>query len=80
MRGKPGKWIAGIGNVGIAMCRLENMTDLVVTGEPSPFSPQHRFVIKTAVEGNEQEVGVKAFVPDWVRGKIRGPKIQKRVE
>ena len=28
-------------------------------------------------DGNE--VGVKAFVPDWVRGQIREPKIQRRV-
>ncbi|KAM3423061.1 hypothetical protein BST61_g525 [Cercospora zeina] len=57
-----GKVIAGIGNVGLGMCRLEQMTDLKVTAEPSVFSPEDKFVAQT-VDGNE--VGVKAFVPDW---------------
>lgn len=79
-RGKPGKWIAGIGNVGLAMCRLEMMTDLVVTGEPSQFNAEDRFNVRVDGEEGEKEVGVKAFVPDWLRGKIRTPKVQKRVE
>lgn len=79
-RGKPGKWVAGVGNIGLAMCRLEMMTDLVVTGEPSQFSPEDSFTIKVGETDSEQTVGVKAFVPDWVRGKIRVPKVQKRVE
>lgn len=72
-----GKIIAGIGNVGLGMCRLEQMTDLKITAEPSPFSPEEKFV---AQAGDGSEVGVKAFVPDWVRGSIREPKQQKRVE
>lgn len=76
-RGKPGKWMNGVGNVGLAMCRLELMSDLQVTGEPSTFSAEDRFVVKG--EGEEQ-VGVKAFVPDWMRSKIRAPKLQRRVE
>lgn len=79
-RGKPGKWIAGIGNIGLAMCRVEMMTDLVVTGEPVSYTPDDRFIIKTGTGEGEQEVGVKAFVPDWIRGKVRTPKVQKRVE
>lgn len=79
-RGRPGKWIAGVGNVGLAMCRLEMMTDLVVTAEPSQFSPEERFVINAGSDETSEEVGVRAFVPDWVRGKIRAPKAQKRVE
>jgi folate-binding Fe-S cluster repair protein YgfZ len=83
-RGKPGKWINGVGNVGLAMCRLELMTDLQVTGEPSTFSPEDRFVVAgsaAAEEGDaEALLGVKAFVPDWMRGKIRAPKLQRRVE
>lgn len=79
-RGKPGKWIAGVGNVGLAMCRLEMMTDLQVTGEPSTFSADDRFSVKVEGENGEQEAGVKAFVPDWLRGKIRTPKVLKRVE
>jgi len=80
-RGRPGKWIAGVGNVGLAMCRLEMMTDLAVTAEPSTFSPDDRFVVQSH-SGDDQgkELGVKAFVPDWLRSRIRGPKIQKRVD
>jgi folate-binding protein YgfZ len=78
-RGKPGKWINGVGNVGLAMCRLELMTDLQVTGEPSTFSAEDRFVIAGGAEG-EEGLGVKAFVPDWMRSKIRAPKLQRRVE
>jgi len=80
-RGRPGKWIAGVGNVGLAMCRIEMMTDLTVSSEPSTFSPDDRFMIQATEDGDEgQEVGVKAFLPDWLRGRIRGPKVQKRVE
>jgi folate-binding protein YgfZ len=80
-RGKPGKWINGVGNVGLAMCRLELMTDLQVTGEPSTFSPDDRFVVAAAGEENTETVlGIKAFVPDWMRSKIRAPKLQRRVE
>jgi folate-binding protein YgfZ len=82
-RGKPGKWINGVGNVGLAMCRLELMTDLQVTGEPSTFSSEDRFVVAAAAGGAddaEKVLGIKAFVPDWMRSKIRAPKLQRRVE
>lgn len=72
-----GKIIASIGNIGLGMCRLEQMTDLNVTSEPSLFSPEDKFLAEM-IEGHE--VGVKAFVPDWVRGSIREPRQQKRVE
>lgn len=72
-----GKIIASVGNVGLGMCRLEQMTDLKVTSEPSPFSPEDRFLAQT-ISGDE--VGIKAFVPDWIRGSIREPRQQKRVE
>ncbi|PNS18927.1 hypothetical protein CAC42_6022 [Sphaceloma murrayae] len=77
-RGKPGRWIAGVGNIGLATCRLEMMTDLVVTGEPSTFSDQERFTVNVGEDG--EGIGVKTFVPDWIRGRIRPPKVQKRVE
>lgn len=72
-----GKFIGSVGNVGLAMCRLEQMSDLTISGEGSTFSPEDKFVVQN-VAG--EELGVKAFVPDWMRGKIREPKIQKRVE
>ena len=72
-----GKLVASVGNVGLAMCRLEQMSDLKVSGEGSSFSPDDRFILES--KGSDL-VGVKAFVPDWMRGQIREPKIQKRVE
>lgn len=71
-----GKYITGVGNVGLAMCRLEQMSDLKVSGEGSSFTPGDRFLVQDA-QGNE--LGVKAFVPDWLRGRVREPKVQKRV-
>ncbi|RMZ06715.1 hypothetical protein D0864_02167 [Hortaea werneckii] len=72
-----GKLITSVGNVGLGMCRLEQMSDLTISGEGSSFSPEDRFLIQGA---DGQELGVKAFVPDWMRGKIREPKLQRRVE
>lgn len=72
-----GKLIARVGNIGLGICRLEQMSDLTVSGEGSSFSPDDRFTVQAT---NGAEVGVKAFVPDWLRGRIREPKIQKRVE
>lgn len=71
-----GKYVTGVGNVGLAMCRLEQMTDLKVSGEGSSFSPEDRFLVQD-IDG--KELGVKAFVPDWIRGRVREPKVQKRV-
>ncbi|KAK6430465.1 ccr4 associated factor [Oleoguttula sp. CCFEE 5521] len=71
-----GKFIAGIGNIGLAMCRLEQMTDLVVSSEGSTVSVGDKFAAQSA---DGAELGIKAFVPDWLRGQIRAPKIQKRV-
>ncbi|KAK5113719.1 hypothetical protein LTR85_010736 [Meristemomyces frigidus] len=72
-----GKLIGNVGNIGLGMCRLEQMSDLIVSGEGSSFTPEDRF----SVQGhNGEELGVKAFVPDWIRGRLRAPKIQRRVE
>lgn len=72
-----GKLIASVGNVGLGMCRLEQMSDLTVSGEGSSFTLDDRFIAQAA---DGQELGVEAFVPDWIRGRIREPKIQRRVE
>lgn len=64
-----GKWIGGVGNVGLALCRLEIMTDTVLTGEGSQWSPYDEFKVAwDAGEGGEGgEVRIKAFVPEWHR-------------
>lgn len=72
-----GKFLAGVGNIGLGMCRLEQMSDLTISGEPSPYKPEDQFLVQS---GNGIEVGLKAFVPDWVKNGIREPRIQRRID
>lgn len=64
-----GKWLRGVGNVGLALCRLEAMTDLRMAGElPAAVGgPEGEFVVVPGGEDGEGEVRVKAFVPEWMR-------------
>jgi transferase CAF17, mitochondrial len=67
-----GKWLRGVGNVGLALCRLEIMTDVVLPGEPaaSSYNPSDEFVMEgqAGEEGEDPfKVKVKAFVPEWLR-------------
>lgn len=64
-----GKWLKGVGNVGLGLCRLEIMTDVVLPGETASaaFSPEDEFVLEWGDEGSRTGVKVKAFVPDWLR-------------
>jgi folate-binding protein YgfZ len=67
-----GKWLGGIGNIGLALCRLEMMTDIRLTDEPTQYDPDQEFKISwNAQTGYEAgEVKVKAFVPQWLRDSI----------
>ncbi|KAH8696180.1 putative aminomethyl transferase [Talaromyces proteolyticus] len=81
-----GKFLNGIGNVGLGLCRLEMMTDITLTGEGSQYSPSQVFKISWDGSDVEQasgeelspftpsqmpgEVKVKAFVPPWLREHI----------
>ncbi|KAK4033239.1 hypothetical protein C8A01DRAFT_19785 [Parachaetomium inaequale] len=75
-----GKWLRGVGNVGLALCRLEIMTDVVLPGEASSgaggFGEGDEFVVgvERVGEGEEgRKVRIKAFVPEWLRkGLVRG--------
>ncbi|KAL4802218.1 hypothetical protein BDV18DRAFT_147069 [Aspergillus unguis] len=67
-----GKFLGGIGNIGLALCRLEMMTDISLTGESSQYSPDQEFKVSwDAVEGDAQtsagEVKLKPVVPSWTR-------------
>ncbi|KAI9736147.1 MAG: ccr4 associated factor [Cirrosporium novae-zelandiae] len=65
----PGKFIAGIGNLGLGLCRLEIMTDVVVgASDPGLYNPEARFVVKWEDGG----VGVVPIVPRWVREGVEG--------
>ncbi|RMJ26189.1 transferase caf17, mitochondrial [Aspergillus sp. HF37] len=69
-----GKFLSGVGNIGLAACRLEMMTDIVLTGEGVQYNPGEEFKVAWtggedgAAEGQEAgEVKVKALVPNWTR-------------
>ena len=69
-----GKFLRGIGNVGLALCRLEVMTDVHVPGAESAvvlgggFNPEDEFVVEIGKDTTTlSTVKVKAFVPDWLK-------------
>jgi folate-binding protein YgfZ len=67
-----GKWLKGVGNIGLALCRLEIMTDVVLPGETnsSAFNSADEFVLaeklEDSQEGSGRQARVKAFVPLWL--------------
>ncbi|KAK4123635.1 Aminomethyltransferase folate-binding domain-containing protein [Parathielavia appendiculata] len=68
-----GKWLSGVGNVGLALCRLEIMTDVVLPGETGGvgFSEGDEFVV--GLDGEDgRRVKIKAFVPEWLRRRLAG--------
>jgi folate-binding protein YgfZ len=76
-----GKFISGIGNVGLALCRLEMMTDISLTGESSQYSHDQEFQVtwedpESSLEQSaspsqgQNQVKVKALVPAWLREHI----------
>lgn len=64
-----GKWLRGVGNIGLGLCRLEIMTDVVLPGEQAAatFKDGDEFELEWGEEDNKSGVKVKAFVPDWLR-------------
>ena len=67
-----GKWLGGVGNVGLALCRLENMTDIVLTGDINQWNANDEFLVSwPEQEGRASgEVKVRALVPEWHRNRI----------
>ncbi|KFY25381.1 hypothetical protein V493_04679 [Pseudogymnoascus sp. VKM F-4281 (FW-2241)] len=60
-----GKWLKGVGNVGLALCRLEIMTN-AMQGEGAGYKEGDEFKFEwKAEDGAENLVKVKAFVPAW---------------
>ena len=74
-----GKWLGGVGNVGLALCRLEVMTDTVLTDAGGQWSPDHEFKVVWQDEagGEQREVKVKAFVPEWHKERAEAQRVQK---
>ncbi|OQU94253.1 hypothetical protein CLAIMM_00634 isoform 1 [Cladophialophora immunda] len=64
-----GKWLAGVGNIGLALCRLEMMTDIQLTADRTNYDPteQYRVQWEPAEGGQQQGVMLKPFVPRWLR-------------
>lgn len=74
-----GKWLGGVGNIGLALCRLEVMTDTVLTGEGSQWSPEHEFKVAWEPEEGREggEVKIKAFVPNWHKTRADQQKLHR---
>jgi mRNA-decapping enzyme subunit 2 len=65
---RPGTFICGIGNVGLATCGIEMMTDLALSDVAKQYDPDQEFQVTwTATSGNAEAVKVKAFIPPWTR-------------
>ncbi|GAO18419.1 hypothetical protein UVI_02046870 [Ustilaginoidea virens] len=65
-----GKWLKGVGNIGLGLCRLEMMTDVVLPGEQAAatYKPGDEFVLEWGEgEDDKSSVKVRAFVPEWLR-------------
>ncbi|KPI35155.1 putative transferase caf17, mitochondrial [Cyphellophora attinorum] len=73
-----GKFLGSVGNLGLALCRLESMTDIQLTGGETTgaYSPEDEFQItwrdgddgEGSGEGQEAKtVYVRAVVPEWLR-------------
>lgn len=56
-----GKFVAGIGNIGLAMCRLENMTHMKVSAEGGTWKPGMEFGCET----KDGIVKIKPLLYDW---------------
>ena len=69
-----GKWLKGVGNIGLGLCRLEIMTDVTLPGEQasSNFSVEDEFALQWGGAEKENMVKVKAFVPEWLRAGLEG--------
>jgi hypothetical protein len=56
-----GKIVAAIGNVGLATCRIENMTPMRVSAEGGTYKPGMQF----GVDVDGQMVKVEPVLHDW---------------
>lgn len=64
-----GKWLGGVENIGLALCRLEMMTDIQLTADCTNYDPTEQYKVQWEVEGEsyQNEVMLKPFVPQWLR-------------
>lgn len=63
-----GKFLNGVGNIGLALCRLEMMTDIALTSEGTQYTPDSEFKVSWATETEQpSEIKLRAFLPSWTR-------------
>lgn len=60
-----GKWLGGVGNVGLALCRLEPMADTVIHDNDISLSKYEFWAKWDRDENGPAVVMIKAFVPGW---------------
>lgn len=70
-----GKYLSGIGNIGLALCRLEMMTDIQLTADRTNFDPNEEYKVQWEVEGKDgqqqEQVMLQPFVPKWLRDGVQ---------
>lgn len=63
-----GKFLNGVGNIGLALCRLEMMTDIALTSEGTQYTPGSEFKVAWTPETEQPaEVKLQAIIPPWTR-------------
>lgn len=66
-----GKLVTRVGNVGLALCRLEMMTPMRVSAEGGTYRPGLEFGVQAVEEEGSQEgdgpLRIKAIVPPWLK-------------
>jgi folate-binding protein YgfZ len=67
-----GKWLHGLDNIGLGLCRLEMMSDIRLTDESATYDAKQEFkaVWEDPRHDGKQDVKVKAFIPPWMRAAI----------
>ena len=71
-----GKWLHGIGNIGLALCRLDVMTDTRLPAGRPAWRADHEFQAEwvpinpdgSHARDRNSHVNVKAFIPSWHPG------------
>ncbi|TQS36800.1 hypothetical protein Golomagni_02740 [Golovinomyces magnicellulatus] len=65
-----GKWLAGMGNLGLGLCRIAEITKTVAENETGSFKAGDEFKIEWGDVESKNMVKVKAFIPDWHAEKL----------
>lgn len=60
-----GKWLAGLGNIGLGLCRLADMTAMKNKDMQENCQATDEFKVKWEADEGIKFVKVKAFTPSW---------------